>query len=584
VGLGYYAADGGADMVPMAGAVVLLWIGGLLAMIGGSYMLGPALGKPKGRKRIVVLSLLLLVLAAAQVGVRWLEQPTPLTSLEAGFPAAFAADAQHYQDLDRSLAQSVARFEALAAFQATNGEPTPLAAAEEAEAVLAWQTFFHTAFRLDRIRAFYEDYPRFDLGRRQRDAHLRSFLLTFAAELALYERTQAMGELLAINPNGAKLLDAPRAEHSLPGGTVAFVREELAGLTDLSRVVAGESYLRTLALTYGAEEAARAGGYHWLWQRVEGHLAAIKARWGGDVGDVGLQTVANDLAPLKRKLKGVVFPVQKGVADFMGDTRVQRPGRYLIGEEVLGPARGQLQPGDVLLARKNWYLSNLGLPGFWPHAMLYVGTDAQMAAAFDEDPEVLAWVKREGGKAQTFTAFMQERYPQAWRERVAHELDPHGKADPLSIVEAVGEGVLQSSLGHSAGDYLSATRPRLPAWVKARAIARAFGYLGRPYDFDFDFATDHALVCSELVWRSYRPLEGADDPGLRIDTVKIAGRWTLPANEFARLYRDEKGKGGAQLDFVLFIEGREKEQDAVARDEVAFTDSVDRSKWDVLQR
>ncbi len=33
-----------------------------------------------------------------------------------------------------------------------------------------------------------------------------------------------------------------------------------------------------------------------------------------------------------------------------------------------------MEPGDIIVARQNWYLSNIGLPGFWPHAELYVGT------------------------------------------------------------------------------------------------------------------------------------------------------------------------------------------------------------------
>ena len=30
--------------------------------------------------------------------------------------------------------------------------------------------------------------------------------------------------------------------------------------------------------------------------------------------------------------------------------------------------------------------------------------------------------------------------------------------------------------------------------AKAHAVERAFGYLGRPYDYDFDFATDRVEV------------------------------------------------------------------------------------------
>lgn len=59
----------------------------------------------------------------------------------------------------------------------------------------------------------------------------------------------------------------------------------------------------------------------------------------------------------------------------------------------------------------------------------------------------------------------------------------------------MSEGVVFTSLEHSApADALAVLRPRLPARGKAAALVRAFGYAGRPYDYDFDFQTDAALV------------------------------------------------------------------------------------------
>jgi len=63
---------------------------------------------------------------------------------------------------------------------------------------------------------------------------------------------------------------------------------------------------------------------------------------------------------------------------------------------------------------------------------------------------------------------------------------------------------------------------------------RAVGYAGRPYDFDFDFRTDTAIVCTELVYKAYDPAAGF--PGVRWSLVEILGRPVIPANEFARQF------------------------------------------------
>src|SRR5690606_25395120 len=99
--------------------------------------------------------------------------------------------------------------------------------------------------------------------------------------------------------------------------------------------------------------------------------------------DLAQASVEADLSPWTQGLKRRVYPAQSKVAEWMGDTRFRRPpGRYLIAHAQQAALAPRLQPGDVLLGRKNWYLSNVGLPGFWPHALLWVGDDAQLRAAF----------------------------------------------------------------------------------------------------------------------------------------------------------------------------------------------------------
>jgi hypothetical protein len=241
----------------------------------------------------------------------------------------------------------------------------------------------------------------------------------------------------------------------------------------------------------------------------------------------------------------------------------------------------KLEPGDVVVVRQNWFLSNIGLPGFWPHAELYAGTAADIARAFDDDAGVKAWVAAQPEKVTRFTELLAARHPEKWK-RYTSEADFQGHR-PARIIEAISEGVSFTAVEHGFGvDYLGALRPRLPKVEKARALEAAIRYQGRPYDFDFDFLSDATLVCTELVYKSYAP--GSDRKGLKVELVKLAGRSTLPANELIKLFDREYDRPDRQLDFVAFLDGREHQKKAIEADAAGLRKSWQRLKWDVAQK
>ena len=123
-------------------------------------------------------------------------------------------------------------------------------------------------------------------------------------------------------------------------------------------------------------------------------------------------------------------------------------------------------------------------------------------------------------------------------------------------------------MSHCAGDYMAGLRPRVSKLDKAKAVATAFAQFGKPYDFDFDFATDDTLVCTELVFRAYQPR--ADTAGVSLDLREMAGRSTLPANDIAAQYARDVGTSQQQFDFVVFVDASEKERRAFISDERAF--------------
>jgi hypothetical protein len=139
-----------------------------------------------------------------------------------------------------------------------------------------------------------------------------------------------------------------------------------------------------------------------------------------------------------------------------------------------------------------------------------------------------------------------------------------------------------ATLEHScAADYVAALRPRVSPLMRVRAIDRALAYWGRPYDFNFDFATDDQIVCSELVVKAYET--SPEVAGLGIPYVDLVGRRAVPPTEIVRHFRDHLGKSTAQLDFVYFLEGRERERRAVVESAEALATTVGRPKWDIVQ-
>jgi len=192
---------------------------------------------------------------------------------------------------------------------------------------------------------------------------------------------------------------------------------------------------------------------------------------------------------------------------------------------------------------------------------------------------VKAWVATQAPKAETFTGWLAARHPEKWRAYQAGT-DFQGHS-PIRVIESISEGVSFTAVEHAlVVDYLGVLRPRLPKVEKARAIARAFEYQGRPYDFNFDFFSDATLVCTELAVKAYAP--SPDMKGLSLPLVDVAGRMTLPANDLVRLFDEGYDRPDRQLDFVAFLDGNEERKAAARADLAAFRKSWRRVNWDVL--
>jgi len=475
--------------------------------------------------------------------------------------SATEEDAKRLERLLPQLDAAVRQLETLEP-RLANAKTGELSGEERERLREAWFRVFEPILATDEIKSRYGGWYGLDYLKYAR-LHARGFALSFSALCAQVDAGLRLLVSIDKKPLLPVLFDEAMPQLGLPSRTFSGLRQQLGRARDLLLIPLGnEWYERWIAehLTLDKELTP-------LLERLDPLRRSALAR----VLTPTSKGVENKLDVVKSLLFQRWFPLQKNMAEWAGDTRVAKPDRRLISDAQLTELKGKLQPGDIILERRNWYLSNIGLPGFWPHAALYVGSQGQILKALNDEADVKVLL---GDLNERFA----KKYPKAWAS-LAHQ--DHGGHEHC-VIEAVSEGVSSASLEHScAADYVAVLRPRVVPLVRARAIERALAYWGRPYDFNFDFATDDEVVCSELVVKAYEG--GSEAPGLTLPYVELVGRRAVPPTELARLFRDQQGKPDAQLEFVYFLEGREAEKKAVVADAAAFAKTCERPKWDIVQ-
>lgn len=301
----------------------------------------------------------------------------------------------------------------------------------------------------------------------------------------------------------------------------------------------------------GIEQAIRSDAAR-IWEMGRGPGPRLTARHLAN----RVEEVASDAA----------LPLQERLARGMAEIRVRRVGSALISPSQIAALHMRLEPGDIFLTRREWYMSNVGIPGFWSHAALYVGTPEERKSHF-ATPEVAARVRARAGRDAALEDLITLPSP-----------SPSARGGVPRVLEAIAEGVAFTTLERAAhADSIAVLRPLVGDTEKARAIWRAFQYAGRPYDYNFDFRSDDTLVCSELIYKAYRELPG--EQGIALPLARTLGRPMISPNELARLFAVGERP---RFELVAFLDGDERAGRARERGEAAFRESWSRPKWHIL--
>lgn len=420
---------------------------------------------------------------------------------------------------------------------------------EKEEIRIAWITYIEALLELDLLKDKYKTFYQLNVVT-NRKLHEQAFRNGYAAFLSQHYHTLSLTRLVD-NRHLKSFLNEELSEYGIPAGMYDQIESNLTNTTELVRLNAGRAYFAILSQASNDLDFI-----------INSHLESIDQ----SLGSYGKLLSNKPLEVLEKNSFNLWFPIQKESTRALSYIRTTTRD-YHIDPSTIGKYKNYLQPGDILLERREWHATNVGIPGYWTHAALYIGTIDEVEEYFADIPEL---------SGQSFDSYLKNNYPEAYEQfKNLHE-DGYSR----SVIESKRPGVILMSLEASTNaDALGVLRVKnISRSEQFKVITQALNYLGKPYDFDFNFVTDNALVCSELVYKAY---SGIDK--LSIELSEVNGRLVVSPNQLAEKFDKEFDDEGSELELVLFLDGNEKERRVFEKGSDEFRHTWTRPKWQIAK-
>ena len=198
--------------------------------------------------------------------------------------------------------------------------------------------------------------------------------------------------------------------------------------------------------------------------------------------------------------------------------------------------RSRIEPGDIILERKDGLLTNSVIPKFWTHSAIYIGSLQQLNAYFADLP-----LLNGASPAQ----YIKKHYPEAFRKMLRTR---------SPIIESVTKtGVSINPLKNVLEvDHFALLRTNLQPEDKFLALLKALEYYQLPYDFSFDLGEPDALSCSSLVYRSF--VANCIKNGIEIPISTLMGSPMVYPGDFARKFDADNNVENRELNLILFFD------------------------------
>lgn len=346
-------------------------------------------------------------------------------------------------------------------------------------------------------------------------ARINAVLISMSAALTLFDNAQFMQQQFAGHPVLRSKLNEAYVEFGVDKN---FYDDTLLRANSLSYRTAMSDALR-----FFKDNQARITGHlaqadHSLvslYRVIENSPA--RKRLGGDhvfrqIGDQLGTLMARSTTESIRQVGQLKFLTSQIVGNSLGLVR-WRAGKLKDDKALLATLSASLQPGDILLEKTPFALTDKTIPGHFGHAAIYIGTVEQLRE--------LGALDLPGVQARL--ALIQSGHV---------------------MLEALRGGVVLNTLESfmNIDDVAVLRAQQLTPAERKSSIALALNHFGKRYDFNFDVNTTDTIVCSELVYAAY--------PQINFVTKQVLSSFTIAPDDIARV------AGGApddHLKLALFV-------------------------------
>ncbi len=227
----------------------------------------------------------------------------------------------------------------------------------------------------------------------------------------------------------------------------------------------------------------------------------------GKIGNEVSAKISNFGSATNEGLGWLLGKISKAFGNAAGSIHV---GKATVSGEVRDKVHQEmmelLKPGDILLDKTRFALTDKFIPGHFGHVAMWLGTGVEM-----EDMGI----------------FNSSKNRQSWQRAEEYE---EKLRTGHSVLEALRPGVQVNTLEH----FLNVDVVAVLRWKKATrediapVLCRGLYHLGQEYDFNFDVNSSNTIVCSELVYQAF-------PQSINWPTAKTMGRATISPDNVANL-------------------------------------------------